>query len=124
MNSANTNTALISLTNGPAVNVTQMLAQSFLLRWVLPEMVLLKRARKSFFSNKLTIMGAGSEKPCTTNGFTSKNSFTGKNRFIKETTFPSRNVWRIGPSDSNKNCFCKIILKAFILFTLRKRLWR
>lgn len=79
-------------------------------------MVLLKRAQKSFCSNKLTIMGADSEKPCTT------NSFAGKNSFIKENTFPPRNVCRIGPNDSNKNCFCKIILRAFILFTVTKGL--
>lgn len=70
-----------------------MLSQSFLLRGVLPEMILLKRAQKSFCSNKLSVIGAGSEKTCTTNNFASKNSF------IKEATFPQSNARRIGPDD-------------------------
>lgn len=56
-------------------------------------MILLKRAQKSFCSNKLSVIGAGSEKTCTTNNFASKNSF------IKEATFPQRNACRIGPND-------------------------
>lgn len=81
-------------------------------------MVLLKGAQVSFCAHKVTIMETDSEKPCTTNSCASNNSF------IKETTFPPWNVWRVGPNHSNKNCFCKIILRAFILFTLTKELWR
>lgn len=77
-----------------------------------------RKAQKSFCSNKLSVIGANSERTCTTNGSASKGSS------IKGTSFPQRNACRLGPSDSYENCSWRMILTAFILFMLTKRFWR